>query len=220
MRVSVGRGSVTVINATPFAPRAVRRRSRLAARRRHADRRGDDVHFLSRGRTSVARSRRCGARRARRRPRLAADRARCCGAAACVSARSRRRRTLRAAIAGRADPRHGTVRAAARRRDSLHAACVRALEEAPRAGSRLCGLAGDERPAALARAHGRSIGDALAVAHSSPRAAHGRHELRGTIALLEVGAAADARSSRRGRSHGTSAEAPTRGDRSRRRRSA
>jgi len=184
MRVSVGRGSVTVINATPFRDRSLfdgdHDRLFVAATQL---RRGDDVHFLSEsdhpsllallwqhGGPAVALTLalvalvlwRGGVR---------------FGPLAAAQPMARRSLAEQIRGTGRFALRHGGG-------DPLHAACVRALDEA--AQRRIPGyahLSAAERAAALADLTGFDR-DALAAAVHHARLRRS-HELRSTIGLLE-----------------------------------
>jgi hypothetical protein len=184
MRVSVGRGHVTVINASsPFTYRSLFDGDHgwlfVAATEL---RRGDDVHFLSEFEhpSLVALLWRYGA------PVVVLGLAAIglllwrgsarFGPLAAPPESARRSLAEQIRGTGRFALRHGG--------ESLHAACVRALEDA--ATRRIPGYAAlpaAERPAALARLTGFDR-DALAAAihHGGLRGAHG---LRSTIAFLE-----------------------------------
>jgi hypothetical protein len=184
MRVRVGRGSVTVINATPFRDQSLfegdHDRLFVAATQL---RRGDDVHFLSES----------------DHPSLLALLWQHGGPAVVLTlalvslvlwrggvrfgplaaAQPSARRSLAEQIRGTGlfALRHGGA-------DSLHAACVRALDEA--AQRRIPGythLSATERAGALARLTGFDR-EALAAAVHHARLRRS-HELRGTIGLLE-----------------------------------
>jgi len=185
VRVPIGRGSVTVINTSPFTYRGLfdgdHGRIFVAATEL---RRGDEVHFLSEDEypSLLALTWRYGA------PAVAVALTLLAAllwrgavrfgplAAATVTAR----RSL-------ADQIRGTGRFALRygSGQSLHAACVRALNEAAqRRVKRYAALTPDERVAALARLTGFDR-DSLAAAiyHPGRRTAG---ELRRTLALLEA----------------------------------
>jgi hypothetical protein len=185
MRMQVGRGSVTVINAAPFRERGVfdgdHGRLFVAATQL---RRGDDLHFLSEDEypSLLALLWQYGA------PVVAL--------ALAIAALALWRGAVR--LGPLAAPQHGARRSLAEQirgtgrfalrhgsGQSLHAACVRALDEAAqRRVKGYAGLPADERVAALAQLTGfdrESL--AAAIHHSELRNAH---ELRRTIALLEA----------------------------------
>jgi len=185
MRVSIGRGSVTVINAEPFRERALfdgdHARIFVAAT---GLRRGDEIHFLSEDKypSLLALTWRYGA------PAVAIG--------LTLVAALLWRGAIRfgplapptlAARRSLADQIRGTGRFALRHGggQSLHAACVRALDEAARRRvKRYAALAPEERVAALARLTGFDR-DSLSAAihHPGWRTAA---ELRRTLALLEA----------------------------------
>ena len=131
VRVQVGRGSVTAINATPFGNRDLTEidHGKLFVGATQL-RRGDRIIFHFRARAHVTARIDVAARCTRRRARSASCWQRCCGAAACASGRSRAatdtaRRSLAEQIRGTGQ---FTVRLGGGK--ALHAAAVRALQEA------------------------------------------------------------------------------------------
>lgn len=185
MRMRIGRGRVTVINAAPFVERTLfeGEHGRLFAAATEL-RRGDEVRFLSEeefpslpaliwrhgapvvalGLTLLAALLWRGASRF--------------GPLAAPSAAARRSLADQIRGTGRFALQHGGG-------ESLHAASLRALEQA--AGRRISGyavLSGDQRLAALARATGFDAGALAAAVHHSGRSAAG--ELRRAIVLLEA----------------------------------
>jgi len=186
MRVAAGRGSVTVINATPFRGRSLFDGDHgwlfTAATQL---RRGDDVHFMSEDvhpsllallwqygapvvmltLTLVALVLWRGGVRF--------------GPLAAVPDAARRSLVEQIRGTGQFALRHGGV-------TSLHAASVRALDEAAeRRVPIYASLSPSERAAALARLTGLDR-DALAAAVQPVGARRSHHDLRNTIALLEA----------------------------------
>jgi len=185
MRVVVGRGSVTVINATPFRYQSLfdgdHGRLLVAATEL---RRGDSVHFLSEGDspTLLALVWQSGA------PvvvlsLLAVALLMWRGAVRIgplVMPSAAERRSLAEQIRGTGEfaLRHGDG-------EALHAASVRALEDvARRRVSGYTGLSAKDRGAALERLSGINATEILSAAYD-PRS-HGPHQLRSAIAVLEA----------------------------------
>ena len=185
VRISIGRGSVTVINAAPFRERALfdgdHGRVFVAA---SGLRRGDEVHFLSEDTypSLLALTWRSGA------PVVAIG----LGLVGALLWRGATRFGPLAppTVAARrslADQIRGTGRFALHHGSglALHAACVRALGEAARRRVKNYGvLTPEERIAALARLTGFGT-DALAAAIRHPDSS-AAHDLRRTLALLEA----------------------------------
>jgi hypothetical protein len=185
MRVEVGRGSVTVINATPFRGRNLFEGEHgwlfVAATEM---RRGDDLHFMSEDAhpSLLALLWQYGA------PVVALTLALVAlvlwrggvrfGPLAAAPDAARRSLVEQIRGTGQFELRHGSG-------DSLHAACVRALDEAARRRVPIyAGLSANQRAAALARLTGLDR-DALAEAVHHARGRRS-HQLRSTIALLEA----------------------------------
>jgi len=185
MRVVVGRGSVTAINATPFSYQRLfdgdHGRLLVAATEL---RRGDSVHFLSEGDspTLLALVWQSGA------PvvvlsLLAVALLMWRGAVRIgplVMPSAAERRSLAEQIRGTGEfaLRHGDG-------EALHAASVRALEDvARRRVSGYTGLSAKDRGAALERLSGINATEILSAAYD-PRS-HGPHQLRSAIAVLEA----------------------------------
>ena len=185
VRVAIGRGSVTVINASPFRGRGIFDGDHghvfVAAT---GFRRGDEVHFLSEDDypSLLALTWRYGA------PAVAILFALVAlllwrgavrfGPLAPPTVLARRSLADQILGSGRFALRHGGGRA-------LHAAAVRALDEAARRRiSRYAVLSPEERSAALARATGFDR-DSLAAAIHHPRS-RSVAELHRTLALLEA----------------------------------
>jgi hypothetical protein len=185
MRVAAGRGTVTVINATPFRSRSLfdgdHGRLFVAATQLHRD---DEVHFVSEDNSPMllALVWRWGAPVVilsllgvvlliwRGAPRL--------GPLEVPAPAERRSLAEQIRGTGEFALRHGDGRA-------LHAASVRALEEAAR--RRIHGyaaLSAKERGAALERLSGLDATGLLSAAYH-PRS-YGPHELRAAIALVET----------------------------------
>jgi hypothetical protein len=185
VRVAVGRGSVTVINATPFRYQNLfdGDHGRLLAAATEL-RRGDSVHFLSEGDspTLLALVWRSGAPVVvfsllavallmwRGAVRL--------GPLAMPAAAERRSLAEQIRGTGEFALRHGDG-------EALHAASVRALEEAARRRvSGYTGLSAKDRGAALERLSGINATDILSAAYD-PRS-HSPQQLRTAIAVLEA----------------------------------
>jgi hypothetical protein len=185
MRVAVGRGSVTVINATPFRERSLfdGDHGRLFVSAAEL-RRGDDVRFMSEDAhpSLLALLWQHGA------PVVGLTLALVAlvlwrggvrfGPLAAVPEAARRSLAEQIRGTGQFALRHGNG-------ESLHAACVRALDEAAQRRVPIyASLSATERAAALARLTGFE-GDALAGAlrHAGVRRPH---ELRNAIGLLEA----------------------------------
>ena len=185
MRVAVGRGSATVVNATPFRGRSLFDGDHgwlfTAATEM---RRGDDVHFMSEDAhpSLLALLWQHGA------PVVVLTLALVAlvlwrggvrfGPLAAAPDAARRSLVEQIRGTGQFALRHGGANA-------LHAACVRALDEAAaRRVPSYASLSAGERAAALARFTGFD-GDALAAA-VQPDGERRSHELRNTIALVEA----------------------------------